>query len=176
LHYDFWIIHGFLLSAPWLSFGSLGDLHVYELNIADIRSVSGKELLFLLFLVSGAACPGILAIWNFAPQMLHDCSIPLLLLLSGSATLPIVSINSLLAIYAVFQSHEEKDFWSIFPICIAVGSCATLISISVPVLVAFLFGLSLKAFVYTAIGADSLYAGICVLMGLAQYKAPNTAR
>ena len=42
--------------------------------------------------------------------------------------------------------------------------------------IAFLFGLSLKVFIYTAIGADLLYAGICVLMGLAQYKAPKTTR
>ena len=146
------------------------------IEIDDIRKVSGKELLFSLFFVSGSACPGVLAIWLFAPKMVESGTVLMLLVLSLSVTIPIVSINSLAAIYAVFQSHEEKEFWGIFPVCIAVGSCAATVSLGVSVLLAFLFGFAIKTFVWTAIGGDSLFLGLCVLMGLSMYKAPTTTK
>ena len=143
------------------------------MQIEDLRKVSGKELLFSLFFISGGACPGVLAIWLFNPAMIETGSVPMLAILSLSVTLPIVAINSLAATYAVFQSHEEKDFASILPVCIGFGSFMSIIAIGVPVLLSFAFGFSIKTFLWSSLGIETLLLGLCFLVGLSMYKSPD---
>ena len=142
-------------------------------HIAEFKKISGTELLFCLFFVSGGACPGLLAIWNFAPRMIDNCTAPMLIVLSVAITLPIISINSIFAIYAVFQSHDEP-IAEFAPVCIGVGSAACMITVGLPFLVAFLFSLSLKTSVWFGIGIELLFLGLCFAMGLLDYKQPKT--
>ena len=143
------------------------------IQLEDLRKVSGKELLFYIFFVSGGACPGVLAIWLFNPKMIETCSVPMLMLLSISLTLPIVALNSLAAAYVACHSHEEKDFPNALPPCVGVGSLMAIISIGVPLTLSFLFGFSLKTFVEIAGAIEIVCVGLCFLVGLSMYKPPK---
>jgi len=132
--------------------------------IDDMRKISGSELIFTLLFISGAICPGMLAIWSFAPTVI-DKSVVIFVLLSIALTLPILSVNALAFIIG-FGSHYKKkplDLSEVGPLGIAMGSCITMLSLGIPVLVAFLGSFSLKTFAWLAIGAEVLVLLLTIL-------------
>jgi hypothetical protein len=142
--------------------------------IKEVREITGQELLFLLFFVSGGACPGLLAIWYFSPQMIQSGSTFMLIVLSVALTLPIISINTVFTFYAVFQSHLDKKYGEIAPMCIAVGTCVVILTVGLPTWVAFMFSLTIKTFAWSVLGAEIVFLGLCFLKGLSMYKVSKS--
>ena len=155
---------------------SLGVLaHVMDKLIVFIKNVSGKELLFYLFLVAGGACPGLLAIWKFSPDMIDACTTPKLIALSVAITLPLISINTILTIYAVFLSHEDKGLADIAPVCVAFGSGVSMVVIALPVFLCFMFSWSINTFLWLGLGVESVFSAFAVLLGLVFYTRYTNA-
>lgn len=144
------------------------------ITIDGLKKISGQELLFSLFFISGGACPGLLAIWFFSPEMIQNCSTFMLIVLSVALTLPIISINTVLTFYAIFQSHLDKKFGEIAPHCIAIGSLVVMLTMGLSTLLAFLFSWPLKTFVFSSLGIEILFAALCGVMGLSMYRPPSS--
>ena len=146
-------------------------------NLNEFRKVTGAELVFLLLFVSGAICPGMLAIWNFYPAFIEKCGAIMLVLLSTAMTLPVISINALSLIICASVTSNPKtdnyDFSDDAPTCIAGGACVLILTMGIPVLLAFMFTLSLKTFVWSVVGANLLFLGLCLWIGIAGQPEGN---
>jgi predicted Abi (CAAX) family protease len=59
-------------------------------KLSELRKLKGMELLFLLVVVSVSFCPGLLAIWLYAPELIEKCSAAVLFLLSSAMSIPLV--------------------------------------------------------------------------------------
>jgi hypothetical protein len=114
------------------------------------------ELFFCLVVLSGAVCPGVLTVWHFAPTIGKEHGPALLLILGTAITLPIACINSIgiLAGFGFFAAVGKK---ATPYICVSFGCFLCMVVVGVPLLLAFLFALSLKVFVWWAISLEAFW-------------------
>ena len=134
--------------------------------IEDVRKVSGSELAFTLLFISGAVCPGMLAIWYFTPDFIEKCGSILLVLLSIALTLPIVTVNAIAIILGVSTHTDDVEFSDIAPWCVAGAACVSLLTIGIPLLVAFMESFVLRTFVWSVLGAELLVFLLCTAAGI----------
>ena len=123
---------------------ALGDFAF--MNINDFRTLSGMEILFSLFLVCGAICPGILTIWLFDPQFAKDCGTVNLIVFGSSLTLPIICLNSVALLLAFGSLASPEDTNGSFSVGVFFASLVTMGAIVLPLLISFFSGLTPKWF------------------------------
>ena len=138
--------------------------------IEEVAKISGLQFLLALSAFAGAVCPGLLAIWYFAPQMLHDCSSFVLILLSIAIALPLIMVNVIAMIGTIAHKHKgasvapsELSLACLFSI--GFSCCFSMLAIAAPLLVAFMDDFSLRTFVWSVLGSEvpalalSIFAG-----------------
>jgi hypothetical protein len=135
--------------------------------IEEIVKISGGQLLFSLVIISGAVCPGLLTIWNFAPRMIDSCSSFMLILLSMAITLPIVAINAVTIIFTIGQREKDgADLSEVGHIGVGFAACFSMLVVSIPLLVAFMASYCLQTFVWSVIGAEVVAFGLSIWAGI----------
>jgi hypothetical protein len=143
--------------------------------IEEVTKITGSQLLFSLLIIAGAVCPGLLTIWNFAPQMIDNCSSFMLILLSMAITLPILAINAVAMILTIEQKHDDADLSEAGPLGIGFAACLSMLTLGIPLLVAFMASFCLKTFVWSVIGAEGLSLGLSIWAGISSTSS-DTAK
>jgi len=117
-----------------------------------------QELIFFLLFISSAICPGLLSIWFFSPSLIKDLSAFVLLLLSIALTLPIISLNVLLtSVLAASFSFKPNFLIENRDVAFTLSAVTAMLIIEIPLLISFLFALSLKTFCMTVIGLQFVF-------------------
>jgi hypothetical protein len=142
-------------------------------HIEDLRKISGIELIFAIVVASGAVCPGGLIIWNFQPHFIEQFSSVKLIFLSATLTVPCLSFNTLLILFAFGLGDSIKGMadWGLF--MVALASCLTAVAFGLPLLVCFFGGFSIRAFAWQGIGLELLLTLLCALLCRSRKKGES---
>jgi hypothetical protein len=98
--------------------------------------------------------------------MIESYSSFMLILLSMAITLPIVSINALAIIFTIGQRHDDAELSQVGPIGIGFASGISMLTLGIPLLIAFMASFCLQTFVWSVMGSEVLALGLSIWVGI----------
>jgi hypothetical protein len=127
------------------------------ISLEELKKEAGIQLLFSLLVISGAICPGVLAIWNYAPDFIEKCGSVKLLLLAGALTLPLLAINTIAVVFLFQAAGSAKSLADFAGVGMVIGAFVSMATEGIPLAFCYFAGWPAWAFALIVLCVETLW-------------------